>query len=108
MACGSQGAVDDAVRGMVAPHRVYGNVNHEMSFEASANAGRFWLAFVHRPNLASAVVPAVGTGAMRRLRLATVGTIARLGGHQGIVGPALGRSRFGVPPFGIGHDVILC
>jgi hypothetical protein len=63
--------------------------------------------FVDGPDLTAAVVPAVRAGAMRRFRFMTMRALAGLCGRQRIVRPPLGCPRFRVPPFGIGHSVIL-
>jgi hypothetical protein len=78
MTRGSQGAVDDAARGVVAPHRVYGDAYHSEG-----------LRFVDRANLSALVVPAVRAGAVRRFRLSAVRAVARLRRDERIVSAAL-------------------
>jgi hypothetical protein len=74
----------------------------------AASFGRFFLlALVDGAHLASTVVPAMRARAVWRFRLAAVRAIARLRGHERIVGAPLRRARFGVAAFGIGHVVSL-
>src|SRR5947207_14454340 len=62
------------------------------------------LSLVHGPYLPAAIVPAVWTGAVRRLGLVTMRALARLRGHERVVRAALGGAGLGVPAFRIGHD----
>jgi hypothetical protein len=64
------------------------------------------LLFVDSPDLASAVIAAVGADAVRGLGLVALGTLAEADGAQGVVRPALGRSRLGMSSFWIRHDEV--
>jgi hypothetical protein len=60
--------------------------------------------FFDRPNLAALVIAAVRADLVRRFRFAALRAGADRDGLQRIVGAALGRPRFRMPAFGIGHD----
>jgi len=62
------------------------------------------LLLVNRPRLATAVVPAVGAHAVRRLRLVAVRTFAEAYRPQRIVRPPIGRARLGMASFWVRHD----
>src|SRR5262245_41948372 len=61
------------------------------------------LVFVNSARLAAAIVPAVGTHAVRRFLLVAVRALAQAGGFERVMRTALGRSRLGVSSFGIRH-----
>src|SRR5262249_54362687 len=61
------------------------------------------LFFVYRPHLTAAVVPAVRADAVRRLRFVAVRALTQAGRLQRVVRAALGRPRFGMSSFWIGH-----
>jgi hypothetical protein len=54
--------------------------------------------------LATLVVAALGTGAMRQLALVTVGAFGERLRRQMIVGTPLGCTRLGMAPFWIWHE----
>ncbi len=62
--CGAHGALDFHCRGVVGPHCVNCDLYHDID-----------LFFGGLYNFTSVVVTAVGTGAMRQLRLMTVGAL---------------------------------
>src|SRR5436190_6738482 len=64
------------------------------------------LLFFDGAGLTAAIVAAVGTDAVRRLRLVAVRAFAQADWAEGIVRAALRRSRFRVSSFRIRHDVL--
>jgi hypothetical protein len=79
MASSGERAVDDAARGVVAPHRVYRYSYHPES-----------LRLVDGSHLAAAVIAAMRAGAVRLLRLAAMWALAGLRHGERVMSAALG------------------
>jgi hypothetical protein len=74
------------------PRRVPLAATRTLNHETCEPTLELWLVLFDRPNLAAAVVPAVGAHAMGLLGLVTVRALGKTGGFERVVRPALRRA----------------